>query len=132
VALATGSALVVIDRAVHALALAGAFDAQGLGVLCLLDDHEQAGVESFEATCVDTLEEGTQVYGGPWKACRPDDPRHVVIVTPIEGKPLVDWGTPQVQEALETTAGPRVYRERNEMQERSFKRMHDHGALKTN
>jgi len=25
-----------------------------------------------------------------------------------------------------------VYRERNEMQEHRFKRMHDHGALKTN
>jgi len=61
VALATGSALFVIDRAVNAMALAGAFDAQGLGLLCMLDDHEHAGVESFEATVVDTLEEGTKV-----------------------------------------------------------------------
>ena len=42
------------------------------------------------------------------------------------------WGTPQGQETLETTEWPRVYRERNELQELSFKRMHDHGALKTN
>ena len=40
VALATGSSLCVIDRAVNAGAMAGAFDDQGLGVLGLLDDHE--------------------------------------------------------------------------------------------
>jgi hypothetical protein len=132
VALATGRTLFVIDRAVNSLALACVFDAQGFGLLCLLDANEHAGLESFEATVVDTLEEGTKVSSGPWKARRPDDPRHVVIVAPTEGKTLVYWGTPQVQEALETTEWPRVYRERNEMQERSCKRMNDHGALKTN
>ncbi len=132
VALATGRTLFVIDRAVNAMALACAFDAQGLGLLCMLDDNEHAGLESFEATVVDTLEDGTKVYSGPWKECRPDDPRHFVIVAPTEGKTLVYWGTPQVQAALETTEWPRVYRERNEIQELSFKRMHDHGALKTN
>jgi hypothetical protein len=131
VALATGRTLVVIDRAVKAMALACAFDAQGLGLLCLLDDNEPAGLERFEATVVDTLEDGTQVYSGPWKECRPEDPRHCVIVAPTEGKTLVYWGTPQGQAALETTAWPRVYRERNEMQALRFKRMNDHGALKT-
>ena len=61
VARATGSPLFVIDRAVNAVALAWAFAAQGLGLLCMLDDHEHAGLESFEATLVDTLEDGTQV-----------------------------------------------------------------------
>lgn len=61
VALATGRTLFVIDRAVNAMALAGAFDAQGFGLLCMLDDNEHAGVESFEATVVDTLEDGTKV-----------------------------------------------------------------------
>ena len=61
VALATGSSLFVIDRAVNAVAMAGAFDAQGLGLLCMLDDNAHAGVESFAATVVDTLEEGTKV-----------------------------------------------------------------------
>jgi hypothetical protein len=61
VALATGSALFVLDRAVNAVALAGAFDAQGLGVLCLLEDNEPAGLESFEATEVEILEDGTRV-----------------------------------------------------------------------
>jgi hypothetical protein len=132
VARATGSVLFVIDRAVNSAALACAFDAQGLGLLCMLDDNEYAGVESFEATLVDTLEDGTKVYSGPWKELRADDPRHFVIVAPPEGKTLVYWGTPQVKEALETSQWPRVYRERNEIQELSFKRMNDHGALKTN
>jgi len=43
------------------MALACAFDAQGLGWLCRLDDNEPAGLASFEATVVDTLEEGTKV-----------------------------------------------------------------------
>jgi len=132
VALATGRALFVIDRAVNAVALACAFDAQGLGLLGMLDDNEHAGLESFAAPLVDTMEDGTQGYSGPWKDLRPDDPRHFVIVAPTEGKTLVYWGTPQVKEALEPTEWPRGYRERNEMQELSFKRMNAHGALKTN
>jgi len=55
-----------------------------------------------------------------------------VIAQPPEDKTLVYWGTPKVEDALETHQWPRVYRERNEMQEHSFKRMNDHGALKTN
>jgi hypothetical protein len=132
VALATGSALFVIDRAVNAVALAGAFDGQGLGLLCMLDDNEYDGLESFAATEVDSLEDGTRVYSGPWKASRPDDPRHFVIVVPAEGKTLVYWGTPKVKAALEVSAWPRVYRERNEIQEHSFKGMIDHGALDIN
>jgi hypothetical protein len=44
----------------------------------------------------------------------------------------VYWGTPKVKETLETLEWPRVYRERSEIQENSFKRMIDHGALNTN
>ena len=58
---ATGRALCVIDRAVNAVALARAFNDQGLGLLCRLDDHEPAGLESFAATVVDTLAEGPRV-----------------------------------------------------------------------
>ena len=58
---ATGSAMFVIDRAVNAVALAAAFDAQGMGLLCMLDDNEHTGLESFDATVVDTLEDGTRV-----------------------------------------------------------------------
>ena len=61
VAEATGTALFVIDRAVNAVAMARAFADQGLGLLCMLDDNEHQGLESFEATQVDTLEDGTRV-----------------------------------------------------------------------
>jgi hypothetical protein len=130
--LATGNSLFVIDRAVNAVAMARAFNDQGLGLLCMLDDNEHQGLDSFEATQVDTLEEGTRVYRGPWKVSRPDDPRRFVMVEPAEGKPLVSWATPQVEAVLEATAWPRVYRARNEIQEQSFKRMIAHGALDIN
>jgi len=61
VAAATGISLFVIDRAVNAVAMARAFDHQGWGVLCMLDDNEHEGLASFEATPVGTLEDGTQV-----------------------------------------------------------------------
>ena len=58
---ATGGALFVIDRAVNAVAMACAFDKQGWGLLCMLDDNEHDGLDSFDATEVATLEEGTRV-----------------------------------------------------------------------
>ncbi len=61
VAAATGTALFVLDRAVKAVGMARAFDAKDLGLLCMLDDNEHQGLESFEATQVDTLEDGTRV-----------------------------------------------------------------------
>src|SRR6516165_3020927 len=132
VARATGSALFGIDRAVNAVAIARAFDARGWGLLCMLDDNEYEGLTSFETTEVGTLADGTKVYSGPWHVPRPDDPRHFVIVAPAAGKTLVYWGTPQVKAAVAALEWPRLYRERNEIQEHSFKRMIDHGALNTN
>jgi hypothetical protein len=132
VALATGTALFVIDRAVNSVAMACAFAAQGLGLLSMLDDNEHQGLESFAAMLVGTLEDGTKVYSGPWHVPRPDDPRYFVMVEPAEGKILVYWGTPKVQDVLAATEWPRVYRARNEIQENAFKRMIDHGALNTN
>jgi hypothetical protein len=132
VALATDRALFVIDRAVNAVALAAAFDERGLGLLCLLDDNEHEGLESFDATEVDTLADGTRVYSGPWKAARKADPRHFVIVEPPADKTLVYWGTPQVQAVLAAREWPRVSRERNEIQELSFKGMINHGGLDIN
>jgi hypothetical protein len=61
VAWATGNALVVIDRAGHAGAMARAVDDQGVGLLGMLDDHEPQGLDSFEAPQGDPLEEGTRV-----------------------------------------------------------------------
>ena len=45
---------------------------------------------------------------------------------------MVYWGTPTLTAALAPIEWPRVYRERNEIQEHSFKGMIDHGALKIN
>jgi hypothetical protein len=129
---ATGISLFVIDRAVNSVAMASAFAKQGWGLLCMLDDNEHDGLSSFDATPVGTLDDGTKVYSGPWKVLRPEDPRHFVLVEPAEGKTLVYWGTPKVGETVEASAWPQVYRERNELQENSFKRMIDHGALNTN
>src|SRR5499427_1249417 len=80
VARATGSALFVIDRAVNAVAIACAFDARGWGLLCMLDDNEHEGLDSFKATEVGMFADGTKVYSGTWHVPRPDDPRHFVIV----------------------------------------------------
>jgi hypothetical protein len=132
VARVTGSTLFVMDRAVNAVARACAFDDQGWDWLCMLDDNEHAGLDSFEATEVGALADGTKVYSGEWHVPRPDDPRHFVIVAPAEGQTLVYWGTPKVKATLEPTEWPRGYRERNERQANSFKRMIDHGALDTN
>ena len=97
VAKATGVPLFVIDRAVNAVARACAFAEQGVGLLCMLDDNEYEGLESFEATMVDRLADGTTLSSGQWKVPRPDDPRHCVIVEPAEGKTLVYWGTPTLK-----------------------------------
>jgi hypothetical protein len=98
----------------------------------MLDDNEHDGLASFEATLVATREDGTKVYRGPWQVPRPADPRHFVLVEPAEGKTLVYWGTPKVQDAWAAPEWPRVYRERHELQENGFKHMIDHGALNTN
>jgi len=129
---ATGSALFVSDRAVNSVALARAFDHHGWGLLCMLDENEHQGLDSFEATPVDTLADGTRVYSGPWKSPRPEDPRRFVIVEPGEGKTLVYWATPKVETRVEVAEWPRVYRARTELQDNSFKRMMAHGTLNIN
>jgi len=58
---ATGSTLFVIDRAVNSLAMAAAFAEQDWGLLCMLDDNEHPGLESFEARPAGTLDDGSQV-----------------------------------------------------------------------
>jgi hypothetical protein len=54
------------------------------------------------------------------------------MVEPPADKTLVYWGTPQVEEALDVSEWPRVYRERNAIQELSFKGMIAHGGLEIN
>ena len=130
---ATGSTVFVIDRAVNSLATACALTHRDWGFLCMLDDNEHQGLESFEVSLEGTLDEGIQVYSGTWKAPKnDDDPRHFVIVEPQEGKTLVYWGTAALKAAVDVMEWPRVSRERTELQENSFKRMIAHGALDIN
>ena len=96
VAEASGSVVFVIDRAVNSVAVARSFEAQGLGLLCMLNDNEHQGLESFEATQVGETDEGIPLYSGRWKVARDDDPRHFVISQSDAGKTLVYWGTPSV------------------------------------
>ena len=95
----------------------------------MLDDHEHAGLRSFEATEAKTLEDGAKVSSGLWKESHCDDPRHFVIVVSSEDKLLVDWGTEKVDESLDKREWPRVYLERNAIHELSFKDLIDHGGL---
>ena len=132
VAEATGSELFVIDRAVHSKAMGQAFDEVGLGVLCMLNDNEYEGLESFEATEVERLDDGTRLYQGPWNPARADDGRHFVIVEPSTGKTLVYWGSAKVKAELSARQWPQGYRARTELQENAFKRMIDHGGLDIN
>lgn len=129
---ATGITRCGIDRAVHAVAMAGAFDPQGGGRLCLLDDHEPHGLDRVDATPVGARADGTRVSSGPWKVPRHAAPRHVVIVEPAAGQTLVYWGTPKGRDPLEASEWPQGERARSERQEHRCKRLMDHGALKTN
>ena len=58
---ATGTARLVSDRAVNAVAIACAVDNPGLGWRSLRDENAHEGLDRFEATAVDTREEGTRV-----------------------------------------------------------------------
>jgi hypothetical protein len=58
---ATGSPLVVIDRAVHALALAAAFAEQDWGLWCMRDANAPPGRESGAARPAGPLHDGSQV-----------------------------------------------------------------------
>lgn len=132
VVMVTGSDLFVIDRALNSVAMAHAFNERGWGLLCMLDDNEHQGLASFAATAIGRLEDGSRVYVGSWRVPKPDDPRQFVMVEPPEGKTLVYWGTPRVRETLAPMEWPGRYRARTEIQENSFKRMMDHGALNIN
>ena len=129
---ATGIEVFIIDREVNSLKMAQAFSQKGWGLLSMLDSNEHHGLESFEATEVDSRADGSRVYEAEWKEPRPKDPRRFAVVVAADGGVLVYWGTPKVSATLEPKAWPEVYRERSELQENSFKRMIDHGALKIN
>jgi hypothetical protein len=132
VAESTGIELFVIDREVNSLAMSRAFESKGWGLLSMLDRNEYHGFESFESTPVAITEDGIWLYEAQWKEARQDDPRCFVLVWSPDGRLLVYWGTSKVKEHLAVSQWPRLYRQRSELQENSFKRMIDHGALNIN
>jgi hypothetical protein len=79
------------------------------------------------------LENASQVFTATWKDPEKEkkDPRYFVVVEEPD-RVLVFWGTKKVHDTLAPELWPGIYRQRIEIQENSFKRMIDHGALNTN
>jgi hypothetical protein len=132
---ATGIEVFVIDREVNSVEIARCFEKNGMGLLSMLDKNEYDGLNSWNVTRVGTLSdndnERATVYEGGWADPRADDPRHFVLVETSE-RVLAYWGTSKVKARLDSLQWPRVYRQRTETQEHSFKRMKSHGALEVN
>jgi hypothetical protein len=127
----TGIELFVIDREVNSVAMAQAFEGKGWGLLSMLDKNEYKELSDWEIEAAGELEDGSPVYTGSWKVARKEDPRIFVIVK-VQERLLVYWGTSKVKEMIDPLEWPAIYRDRIEIQENSFKRMIDHGALKVN
>jgi hypothetical protein len=127
----TETKIFVIDREINSVEIARTFENKEWGLLSMLDANEYEGLESFDAQPVGQLPDGSQVYQGQWKNPRPEDPRQFVIVVEPE-RVLVFWGTSKVLASLPYLEWPQVYRDRNEIQEKSFKRMIAHEALNVN
>jgi hypothetical protein len=128
---ATGIEVFVIDREANSVELARRFEHHRLGLLSMLDKNEYDGLNSWKATRIGRLADGSLVYEGAWKTPRDDDPRQFVLVETSE-RVLVYWGTSKVKETLDALQWPAIYRQRSELQEQSFKRMKAHGALDVN
>lgn len=128
---ATGIRIFVIDREVNSVELAREFESKQLGLLSMLDKNEYDGLWSWQVTWIGELEDGSVVYKGKWKQPREGDPRRFVIVKEAD-RVLVYWGTSLVEATVEPVKWPGLYRERSDIQENSFKRMIDHGALNIN
>lgn len=127
----TGIDMFVIDREINSKATASLFESREWGLLSMLDKNEYNDLSDWSTELEGTLEDGQNVYSGQWKEPRKDDPRNFVIVEQ-SGKLLVYWGTSKVKETLKPLEWPGTYSGRAEIQENSFKRMIEHGALNIN
>src|SRR5712692_59843 len=121
----------VIDREINSLAMAAAFAARNWGLLSMLDKNEYEGLASWTTTRIGELADGRPVYSGQWKVPRADDVREFVLVD-TGARVLAYWGTPKFKEAFDPVQWPELYRARTAVQEHSFKRMIEHGALNCN
>jgi hypothetical protein len=127
----TGIEIFVIDREINSKTTAYMFESKKWGLLSMLDKNEYTDLSDWNTKFEGKLEDGNNVYSGHWKEPRKDDPRSFVIVEQNE-KLLVYWGTSKVKEMLKPLEWPGTYSQRAEIQENSFKRMIEHGALNIN
>ncbi|MBF0235994.1 MAG: hypothetical protein HQK65_23615 [Desulfamplus sp.] len=109
------------------------FERNELGLLSMLNNNQYKELSDWDFKETGTLKDGSKVYTGQWmdEKKRREDPRHFVIVDNGE-RLLPYWGTSKMKESVEPVMWPEIYAERTEIQENSFKRMKNHGALETN
>ncbi|CAK8711354.1 hypothetical protein KKHLCK_16130 [Candidatus Electrothrix laxa] len=128
---ATGIRSFVIDREINSVKIAREFKNRDWGLLSMLDSNEYKALSDWDTECICEYESGDRLYTGRWATPREDDPRIFVILEADE-RLLVYWGTPKLQESLPPVEWPEVYSRRTEIQENSFKRMINNGALNVN
>jgi hypothetical protein len=126
----TGIKLFVIDREINSLEVACEFESNGWGLISMLDKNEYKDLSDWDTQIIEQLDDGSKVYSGPWKD-RQDDIRHFVIVEKAD-RLLPYWGTPTAKELLDPVQWPKVYSQRTELQENSFKGMINHSGLNVN
>ncbi len=122
--------LFVIDREVNSLAVALAFENRGWGLISMLDKNEYKGLSDWDAKYIGELDDGSKVYSGPWKNPKGDIRQFVIVQK--KDRLLPYWGTSHVEKIVEPIQWPKIYSQRTEIQENSFKRMIEHGALNVN
>ena len=127
----TGIKLFIIDREVNSLQIAQAFESLDWGLLCMLDKNEYDDFESFLYELI--VDEEYPIYRAKWKSKEKQekDPRHFVLMKK-DGKVLAYWGTSRFKEKIKEQDWPKLYSNRNEVQENGFKRMIANCALNTN
>ncbi|MCP4682410.1 MAG: hypothetical protein GY864_08745 [Desulfobacterales bacterium] len=129
-----GINMFVIDREVNSVGMAQAFTERGWGLLSMLDNNEYKDLSDWDTEYVGKLEDGSEVYSGRWseeKKNKAKDPRIFALV--VKGEKLLPfWGTEVVAEKVPYLKWPGLYSRRTEIQENSFKRMKEHGALTSN
>ena len=121
----------VIDREINSVRIAREFKDRGWGLLSMLDSNEYKSLSDWNTDCICEYESGDRLYTGTWATPREDDPR-IFVILESDGRLLVYWGTPGFQETVPPVEWPEVYSRRTEIQENSFKRMVNNGALNVN
>ncbi len=126
----TGTKYFVIDREVNSEAVASEFESRGWGLLCMLDKNQYKDLSDWDTKPIGKLEDGSNVYSGPWKD--PGEDSRIFVIVEKNDKLLPYWGTTHMEKIAKPIDWPNIYSRRTEVQENSFKRMKEHGALDVN